>query len=289
MKRKHPFGFKFLLAVIVLCTFSCREEFDSEFRVVPIINNAPELSTEIGDREIPVDNEVEIDLAGFITDAENDPISYSVTSSDESVATVSVGGSLITITTLTVGSTTISISGNDGNEGNDISTQFTVTVVLAVEAPEGVFVLDFDAPNGTLWEELEIDGVTFEFEQDDGAVLEVSAGVMEWSMDEFSAIIMAFDEPLDISENPILQFDYAGLWNEDIFLSIADEDGNTLEDDLPNLDGSELILNNPSFNTYTLDLSESGLNLSAITEVFFEKYEGPGAWRFDNFILGPSE
>ncbi len=290
MKKKQVKPLNLLMLALLLSTMACREEFDSDFREVLIINNPPEVASEIGEQVLGVGEERELDLAGFITDAENDPISYTVTTSDASVVTAEVSGSLLTMIGESLGSATISLTGSDGTEGNEVTTDFDVTVTDEVaEGPSGVFVIDFEVANGTAWEDLDIPNVSFEFDQDEGAVLEVANGVMEWSMDEFSAVIMNFDEPIDISDNPILQFDYADLWNEGGFISISDADGNAIEGEFGEFD-VELIVDDPSFNTFILNLEDAGdIDFGAISSVFFEKFEGPGEWRFDNFILGPEE
>ncbi len=108
---------------------SCREEFDSAFREVPIINQPPMVTTPIDDVVIsPGFDVLDIDLSGFIQDPENDPITYQVSSSDEDVVTVSVVGSLLSIYEIEPGTSNISILGNDGNDGNDVNTSFMITI-----------------------------------------------------------------------------------------------------------------------------------------------------------------
>lgn len=274
----------------VLFISSCRETFDEEFREVPIINNAPEVTREIGEVVLTqFFGSTEIDLSRYISDAESDPVSYTATSSNTDVVTVSVSGSVLTLTEgETLGTSEISIEGTDGNEGNEFSTSFTAIVSEPGEGPSGLFVIDFNVASGTAGEDITVDGATIEWAGDGASTRTVFSGVLEWSVEEYDAMIISFDPPLDISSNPILSFDYADMWAVDIWMIVGDDAGGD-SGELFVPDEGDFTENDSEFNTFTLDLSTYGLDVTAISEIYFEKAEGPGTWRLDNFILGPEE
>lgn len=69
-----------------------------------------------------------IDLSNVFTDPENDGLTFFVSSSDVTIANVSVIGNTLTFTEGTaIGTTTITVIADDGN-GNTTSTTFNITV-----------------------------------------------------------------------------------------------------------------------------------------------------------------
>ena len=277
-----------LVLLQVFAVTSCREEFGSEFREVPIINNAPKVSSEIGEVQVPEGGERELDLSRFITDVEGDAISYSVVSSNSDIATVTVAGSLVTITGVSLGRTTISVDGNDGTPGNDVSTDFTVSVVGSL-GPQAVFSANFDdVANGTDVNDIEWpDGASAVWEGDPGASGTVERGVIEITMGEYYGMNLSFEEAIDVSENPLLQFDYANAWNGEAYFIVFSEGGDSQEISFEADFADQLIPNRPGFNTYTIDLSTLGVDVTAITGFYLEKAGGPGSWQMDNIVLGP--
>ncbi len=102
----------------------------------PVINQSPDLSGLIDVTLSPGFETHEIDFANFVTDQEGDIITYDVTNSNDDVITISLSGSVLTITEVGPGSSDITITATDGNEGNDVTTTFTVTVEEVMGAPD---------------------------------------------------------------------------------------------------------------------------------------------------------
>jgi hypothetical protein len=71
----------------------------------------------------------ELDFANYVTDLEGEIITYQVTNSNNDVITISLLGSVLTITEVGIpGSSDITLVATDGNEGNEATHTFTVTV-----------------------------------------------------------------------------------------------------------------------------------------------------------------
>ncbi|MFY0625914.1 MAG: leucine-rich repeat domain-containing protein [Reichenbachiella sp.] len=68
-----------------------------------------------------------IDLSSNFQDPEGDNLTFSATSSDEAVATVSISGSDLTITMISLGTTTVTVSAQDPSSG-PVSDAFDITV-----------------------------------------------------------------------------------------------------------------------------------------------------------------
>lgn len=91
-------------------------------------NTAPTVATALTDQTFDHGfSSSTIDLSGTFTDADNDVLILSATSSNETVVTVAVSGTTLTITEVGVGMAIITVTANDGNEGS-ITDEFTVTV-----------------------------------------------------------------------------------------------------------------------------------------------------------------
>ena len=78
---------------------------------------------------------VTIDTAGSFSDANGDELTYTARSSDESVASVSVDGSMVTVTPVGAGTATITVTARDPG-GEAAIQEFTATVQEANLAPE---------------------------------------------------------------------------------------------------------------------------------------------------------
>ena len=101
--------------------------------VVPPPNNAPTVSSPISDATIVNQSGTsQVSLSGVFTDADGDDLAVTATSSDETVATVSVAAeySTLTISAKTRGSATITVTAADG-QGGSVSDTFTVKVKAA--------------------------------------------------------------------------------------------------------------------------------------------------------------
>ena len=126
---------------------------------------------------------VTIDVAGNFSDANGDELAYTADSSDESVATVSVDGSMVTVTPVGAGTATITVTVQDPGDAS-AQQNFSADVEASNEAPQaaGTIAADdlveggeparldvsgnFTDPNG--------DSLTFEAQSSDESVATVS-------------------------------------------------------------------------------------------------------------------
>ena len=80
----------------------------------------PELTVEVGSTE-------SVDLAGHFSDPDEDVLTYTASSSNTSIATVSVSGAIVQVTGVAAGSVTVTVTATDPDELSAEQT-FTVTV-----------------------------------------------------------------------------------------------------------------------------------------------------------------
>ena len=73
-----------------------------------------------------------LDLSSYFSDVDNDPLTYTVTSSNQNVATVSVSAAILTITPQFTGSAIVTITASDGFL---TTTQTFVTIVTGNQSP----------------------------------------------------------------------------------------------------------------------------------------------------------
>ena len=132
---------------------------------VPQPNRPPRASGTISDRSAAVNTEVSVDVSPNFTDPDGDPLTYSATSSNTSVATVSTSGGTVTITTESAGRSTITVTARDP-DGLEATQSFRITVRSPNRAP--VRVRRFaDIPNAIPGEAYEA-SLTGVFEDPDG-------------------------------------------------------------------------------------------------------------------------
>ena len=110
---------------------------------------------------------VTIDTAGSFSDANGDELTYTAESSDESVASVSVDGSMVTVTPVGAGTATITVTARDPG-GEAAIQEFTVTAEEANLAP---------VPEGSINAQLLIEG-------GDGVTIEVASYFSDANGDE---------------------------------------------------------------------------------------------------------
>ena len=72
---------------------------------------------------------VTVDVSSNFSDPENDPLTYSATSDDTNIATVSVQGSMVTISPVGAGSTTVTVTALDAT-GSNMSVDQTIAVTV---------------------------------------------------------------------------------------------------------------------------------------------------------------
>ncbi|MDT8432316.1 MAG: tandem-95 repeat protein [Bacteroidales bacterium] len=103
------------------------------------VNDPPIVLSPVGPKEYPEGfNTTPINLSGVFSDPDGDPLTYSATSSDTDVVTVSVASAVLTITEAgTLGQSTVEVTASDGN-GGSVNTSFVVTIYNVNDAPEVV-------------------------------------------------------------------------------------------------------------------------------------------------------
>ncbi len=149
------FGLGLILGSFVFLA-GCGDDDDTG----PEVINQPPAGT-IDDQGLnPGFESATLDLTTFITDQENDPITFSAISSDQSVVTVSIDGSELTITEVGTGSAEIIVTASDGNDGNEVDFSFEVIIETITGAPDLAsgtydFLIDFNGvDNGQVVEGL---------------------------------------------------------------------------------------------------------------------------------------
>lgn len=98
-------------------------------------NTAPTVITVIGNKTINTGEQVQVDLSTHFTDAENDVITYEVSSNDLVNSTATLEGNNLVFTSTKEGTYTVTVRATDGSlQAQDLT--FTVTVVKPNTAPE---------------------------------------------------------------------------------------------------------------------------------------------------------
>ncbi len=100
-------------------------------------NSAPELVGSIPAQTVSLTaSAVTVDVSSYFSDADNNPLTYSATSSDTSKATVSLSGATLTITGVVAGSATITVTATD--TANATATQTISVTVVTNRVPVSV-------------------------------------------------------------------------------------------------------------------------------------------------------
>ena len=149
-------------------------------------NEAPAVSGRIADTTIVNESGTSrIDLSGVFSDAEGDDLAFTASSSNESVATVSVSidFSALTVSAKARGVATVTVTVDDGNGGTAENT-FTVTVKTApvvASAIADVIELEVGAthevPTSGVFDDADGDSLTFSASTSDDAVATVSTRI----------------------------------------------------------------------------------------------------------------
>lgn len=154
------------LLLIVLSVWSCRDEFDPEIILPPVINQPPSIA-DINDLTlVPGFGTYEMDLATYVYDQEGDIITYQITNSDDQVITTSLNNSLLTITEVEIGTSTLELTVSDGIEGNDATSTFDVTIEPILGAPDietDYIMFDFNGFGDQDLYDFSIPGMVLEF------------------------------------------------------------------------------------------------------------------------------
>ena len=119
-----------------LILFGCRQEFQSEIELPPIVNQPPSIA-DINDLTlIPGFGTYELDLATYVYDQEGDVVTYQIVNSNEDVIATDLDNSLITMTEVGLGTTTLQLTASDGIEGRNSTVTFEVTIAPILGAPD---------------------------------------------------------------------------------------------------------------------------------------------------------
>ena len=148
------------------------DTFDVTVAAAQQQNRAPTISSAISDATIVHETGTKtISLDGVFSDADNDSLNVTATSSNGSAATVEAAsdGSALTITARAWGTATVTVTANDGN-GGTISDTFTVTVKAAPAISSAI--LDVSGLNVGDGHQVSLDGV---FDDADGDSLTITA------------------------------------------------------------------------------------------------------------------
>ena len=81
-----------------------------------------------------------VDVADYFIDPDNNPLTYSASSSDESIATADILGSVVTVTVVAPGRATITVTASDGSSSAEQNIVVNVTRLASiywVDRPEG--------------------------------------------------------------------------------------------------------------------------------------------------------
>ena len=98
-------------------------------------NRAPTAVDTIADQALDIGGtDVTVDVSSNFSDADNDTLTYTVSSSDTSIATVSVSSATVTITPVAAGSATITVTATDP-DGLTAEQTFSATVTQPNRAP----------------------------------------------------------------------------------------------------------------------------------------------------------
>lgn len=92
--------------------FSCGDE-ESVAPPPPPVNRAPLAVGGIPAQEVPATDTVTIDVSAYFRDPDNDPLVYSAATSDPSVVTASVAGTVVSVVAVTKGVATVRITARD--------------------------------------------------------------------------------------------------------------------------------------------------------------------------------
>ena len=127
-RRRQWRGFRIaLLAALVAAWAAACGDGGTVTEPPPAPNRAPVAAGAIPPQTMTVGQTAPVNLASFFTDPDGDALTYAATTSNATVATVSVAGSLMTVTAVAAGTVTVTVTATDPG-GLSASQSFTVTV-----------------------------------------------------------------------------------------------------------------------------------------------------------------
>ncbi len=154
---------------------SATQSFDVTIKV----NQSPAAVGTISDRSVKVGGEVSVDdVSSYFSDPDRDALTYTATSSDPSLATVSVSGSTVTVTGVAEGSATIAVTATDPG-GLSATQSFDVTIQVN-QSPVAVGTIS--ARSVHVGDEVSVDDVSPYFSDPDSDVLTYTAASSDPSL-----------------------------------------------------------------------------------------------------------
>ena len=181
------------------------------------VNQAPTVSSSLSDVTIVNESRTRsVSLSGVFDDPDNDALTISAGSSNESVATVSVSsdGSSLTVTARARGTATITVTSDDGN-GGTVSDTFTVRVKAAPVVASSL--TDMSGLEVGATRDVSLSGV---FSDADGDALTITAGSSNESIATVSTV----------SGGSTLTVTGAAQGEATITVTARDSDGNRVSD-----------------------------------------------------------
>ncbi len=260
---------------------------DELFQVtVNNVNDAPEVVTPISSASRSEGFGTEtIDLAPVFVDPDDDPMNYTAISSNTTVVTVSISGTILTITEVGLGAATITVTASDGSlSTND---QFSFTIDNVNDPPEVLQPLgDRSFDEGFLSTSINL---TNFFSDPDGDVLSFSASsantdvvtvsvssntltITEVGLGSAEVTVTASDGSLtnqdiftasvgNVNDSPVIQVPV----NDQVYDEYFDTETIDLSSVFADPDGDALTISAISSNTNVVAVSVSGTTLT-ITE-----------------------
>ena len=206
-------------------------------------NNPPTVSVAIDDVTITTGEALsDIDVSSTFADEDGDALTYTVTSSDEAVATASINGSTLSLTEVGVGNATITVTASDGN-GGTISDEFTVSINALGNNPPTVSVA-IDDVTITTGEALSDIDVSSTFADEDGDALTYTVA----SSDEAVATASINGSTLSLSEE--------GVGTTTITVTANDGNGGTISDEFT------VSINAPTNNAPTVSVAINDVTIT---------------------------
>ena len=155
------------------------------------VNRPPRSEGTIPAVSVTVGADGSVDVSSKFSDPDGDALTYGATSSDTSVATVSVTGSEVTYTGVAAGSVTVTVTATDPS-GSEATQQFTVTVARGNQPPVAVGTISaaelFRDGSGAVeasdyFSDADEDALTYGVSSSDSSVVTVSVtdGVVAYS------------------------------------------------------------------------------------------------------------
>ena len=317
MRRKNLlYGVLLMMAFGIMLMPACNPDEESPQNTAPEVSNPladVEVDEGFGTRQVPLGN--------VFTDADGDALSYTVSSSNTSVATVSVSNGMLSITEAGTGNANIIVIADDGNEGT-AEDAFALTVNEVNEAPAvatpledvsadegfGTRIIDvsgtFTDPDGdalTLTVTSSVETVaTVAFGQNPNNLIITEVGVGATTItitaadpdqltvtDEFTFTVNSTNAA-PVVANAIADAEFEegfGSSTVDISSTFSDADGDALVYDASSSDETVVTV---SVDNTTLTITEVGMGTATITVNAYDPSQASGSTTFAVNVSAPA-